>query len=77
MPSWLELPRLVALLYIVVCPIFQQIKGNELLRMGALSWVNVERAPNLPFGRLVRCFDHGHSLARLWYIYMYPTQWRI
>ena len=52
-PSWLELPRLAALLYIAVHLILHQI--NESLRMGALLWVNVERAPNPSFGRLVRC----------------------
>ena len=32
--------------------------------MGALSWLNAERAPTPLFGRLVKCSAHGLSFTR-------------
>ena len=66
-PSRLELPRLVALLYVIIRSILQQIWGLW-VTVSALFMVtcgNTWKSTQLLIGRLVRCSVHGRSFVRL------------
>ena len=71
-PSRLELPRLAALLYVIIRSILQQIWGLWVtVRASEHSFhghmqKHLKKAPTPLIGRLVRCSVHGHSFARLW-----------
>ena len=58
-----ELPRPTASLYVIVCPMVQEICG-----------LTLKRVPTPLFCRFVRCSTHGHSFTRLWYIYFLQVE---